>query len=168
MTTDKKNFDFRPDRGIITQNWISGCSLSVRHLVWDQGQAGSTPVTRTKNPLKLTDFRGLFFAYCGAGFEDSYMNSMKTVTWIRWLIVIFTKLYYNWLTVGLCATKAAVWVLLPCGFLYEYLQFHFSEDILCEQLRAGNSMSLMCSPSTKRHPFSTSTYQMIPLSIEAW
>jgi hypothetical protein len=49
-------------------------------IVWDQGQAGSTPVTRTKNPLKLTDFRGLFFAYCGAGFEDSYMNSMKTVT----------------------------------------------------------------------------------------
>lgn len=26
---------------------ISGCSLSVRHLLWEQGQAGSTPVTRT-------------------------------------------------------------------------------------------------------------------------
>ena len=35
MTTDRKNFDFRLDRGIIVQNWISGCSLSVRHLVWD-------------------------------------------------------------------------------------------------------------------------------------
>ena len=146
MTTDRKNFDFRPGRGIIVQNWISGCSLSVRHLVWDQGQAGSTPVTRTKNPLKLTDFRGLFFAYCGAGFEDSYMNSMKTVTWIRWLIVIFTKLYYNWLTVGLCATKAAVWVLLPCGFLYEYLQFHLRPSTVVMEvgsvwmsLRSSNS-----------------------------
>ena len=36
MTTDRKNFDFRLDRGIIVQNWISGCSLSVRHLVWER------------------------------------------------------------------------------------------------------------------------------------
>ena len=37
---------------ILFANRISGRSLSVRHLVWDQAQAGSTPVARTKSPLK--------------------------------------------------------------------------------------------------------------------
>lgn len=41
-------FDHNSDH---SNNFISGCSLSVRHLVWDQGQAGSTPVTRTKKDI---------------------------------------------------------------------------------------------------------------------
>lgn len=27
---------------------ISGCSLTTRHLVWDQGQVGLTPTTRAR------------------------------------------------------------------------------------------------------------------------
>ena len=64
---------------MITTKYPGVVQLVARDI-WDVEAARSSRATRTKNPLKLTDFRGLFFAYCGAGFEDSYMNSMKTVT----------------------------------------------------------------------------------------
>ena len=48
-------------------NEIPGCSLSVRHLVWDQAQAGSTPVTRTKSPLKSAISEGFSLSIAAQG-----------------------------------------------------------------------------------------------------
>ena len=52
MTTDRKIFDFLPRRDIMVEIEYPGIAKLVSRLVWDQGQAGSTPVTRTsKNRL---------------------------------------------------------------------------------------------------------------------
>lgn len=61
-----------------------------------------SPHSDQRTPLKSSDFRGGSYSLSIAA------QDLKAVAEIRRLIVIFTKLYYNWLTVGLCAAKAAV------------------------------------------------------------
>ena len=43
-----------------------GVAQLVAHVIWVHGAERSNRSTRTKSPLKSVDFRGLFFAYCGA------------------------------------------------------------------------------------------------------
>ena len=71
LTTDRKNFDFRPQRGIIAKTEYPGVAELVPRHIWDVEIARSNRVTRTKNPLKSADFRGflLFLVCCGAELE---------------------------------------------------------------------------------------------------
>ena len=48
MTTDKKNFDFRPDRGIIMTIKYPGVAQLVGRHIWDVEAARSSRATRTK------------------------------------------------------------------------------------------------------------------------
>ena len=68
MITDRKNFDFRLDRGIIAKTEYPGVAELVPRHIWDVEIARSNRVTRTKNPLKSADCRGfcLFLVFCGA------------------------------------------------------------------------------------------------------
>lgn len=50
-------------------------------------------------------------------------QDLKAVAEIRRLIVIFSKLNYNWLTVGPCAIKAAVWEYSHAAVLMNNLLF---------------------------------------------
>ena len=52
LTTDRKNFDFRPQRGIIAKTEYPGVAELVPRHIWDVEIARSNRVTRTKNPLK--------------------------------------------------------------------------------------------------------------------
>ena len=71
MTTDRKNFDFLPRRGIMAEIEYPGIAKLVSRLVWDQETVRSSRTTRTKIPLKSLISEGffLFFVYCGAKFE---------------------------------------------------------------------------------------------------
>ena len=57
-------------------------------------------------------------------------QDLKAVAEIRRLIVIFSKLYYNWLTVGLCAAKAAVCAHSHAAFVY--VKFLIEFEVLYE------------------------------------
>ena len=102
MTTDRKNFDFLPHRGIMAEIEYPGIAKLVSRLVWDQETVRSSRTTRTKTPLKSLISEGFSYSLSIAA------QNLTVVAEIRRLIVIFTKLYYNKLTVGLCAAKAAV------------------------------------------------------------
>ena len=85
-----------------TQNLNPGLAQLVARLLWEQDVGSSSLPSRTKIPLKLLISEGFSYSLSIA------TQDLKAVAEIRHLIVIFTKLYYNWLTVGLCAAKAAV------------------------------------------------------------
>ena len=102
MTTDRKNFIFTPRRGIMAEIEYPGIAKLVSRLVWDQETVRSSRTTRTKIPLKSLISEGFSYSLSIAA------QDLTVVAEIRRLIVIFTKLYYNKLTVGLCAAKAAV------------------------------------------------------------
>ena len=76
MTTDRKNFDFLPRRGIMAEIEYPGIAKLVSRLVWDQETVRSSRTTRTKTPLKLLISEGffLFFVYCGAESESAILN----------------------------------------------------------------------------------------------
>ena len=102
LTTDRKIFDFLPRRGIMAEIEYPGIAKLVSRLVWDQETVRSSRTTRTKIPLKSLISEGFSYSLSIAA------QDLTVVAEIRRLIVIFTKLYYNKLTVGLCAAKAAV------------------------------------------------------------
>ena len=102
MTTDSKIFDFLPRRGIMAEIEYPGIAKLVSRLVWDQETVRSSRTTRTKIPLKSLISEGFSYSLSIAA------QDLTVVAEIRRLIVIFTKLYYNKLTVGLFAAKAAV------------------------------------------------------------
>ena len=102
MTTDRKIFDFLPRRGIIAEIEYPGVAKLVSRLIWVQETGRSSRPTRTKIPLKSLISEGFSYSLSIAP------QDLTVVAEIRRLIVIFTKLYYNKLTVGLCAAKAAV------------------------------------------------------------
>ena len=102
MTTDRKIFDFLPRRDIMAEIEYPGIAKLVSRLVWDQETVRSSRTTRTKPPLKSLISEGVSYSLSIAA------QDLTVVAEIRRLIVIFTKLYYNKLTVGLCAAKAAV------------------------------------------------------------
>ena len=85
-----------------------GIAKLVSRLVWDQETVRSSRTTRTKIPLKSLISEGFSYSLSIAA------QDLTVVAEIRRLIVIFTKLYYNKLTVGLCAAKAAVWFKYGC------------------------------------------------------
>ena len=74
----------------------------IERVVWDHEAASLSLATRTKTPLKSLISEGFSYSLSIAA------QDLTVVAEIRRLIVIFTKLYYNKLTVGLCAAKAAV------------------------------------------------------------
>ena len=102
MTTDRKIFIFITRRGIMAEIEYPGIAKLVSRLVWDQETVRSSCTTRTKIPLKSLISEGFSYSLSIAA------QDLTVVAEIRRLIVIFTKLYYNKLTVGLCAAKAAV------------------------------------------------------------
>ena len=102
MTTDRKNFIFTVRRGIMAEIEYPGIAKLVSRLVWVQEAVRSSRTTRTKTPLKSLISEGFSYSLSIAA------QDLTVVAEIRRLIVIFTKLYYNKLTVGLCAAKAAV------------------------------------------------------------
>lgn len=53
LTTDLTTYGFDP------KNSISGCRVTVTRLLWEQVQAGSTPVIPTKNQPKMRFFAPL-------------------------------------------------------------------------------------------------------------
>lgn len=74
----------------------------IERVVWDHEAESLSLSTRTKIPLKSLISEGFSYSLSIAA------QDLTVVAEIRRLIVIFTKLYYNKLTVGLCAAKAAV------------------------------------------------------------
>ena len=94
--------DFSLRRGIMAEIEYPGIAKLVSRLVWDQETVRSSRTTRTKTPLKSLISEGFSYSLSIAA------QDLTVVAEIRRLIVIFTKLYYNKLTVGLCAAKAAV------------------------------------------------------------
>ena len=78
MTTDRKNFDFLPRRGIMAEIEYPGVAQLVGRDIWDVEVGCSSHLTRTKIPLKSLISEGffLFFVYCGAGFELPYAFSL--------------------------------------------------------------------------------------------
>ena len=76
MTTDRKNFDFLPHRGIMAEIEYPGVAQLVGRDIWDVEVGCSSHLTRTKIPLKSLISEGffLFFVYCGAEFEFVILN----------------------------------------------------------------------------------------------
>ena len=62
LTTDRKNFHFRPQRGIIAKTEYPGVAELVPRRIWDAEIARSSRVTRTKNPLKSMISEGFAFS----------------------------------------------------------------------------------------------------------
>ena len=62
MTTDRKIFDFCPQRGIIAKTEYPGLPELVPRRIWDAEIARSSRVTRTKNPLKSMISEGFAFS----------------------------------------------------------------------------------------------------------
>ena len=95
MTTDRKNFDFPPCRGIMTEIEYPGIAKLVSRLVWDQETVRSSRTTRTKIPLKSTISEG--FSYSLSIVAQTLSLSFLTCLFDkrRLNIVIFAALYYN-------------------------------------------------------------------------
>ena len=76
MTTDRKNFDFLPRRGIMAEIEYPGVAQLVGRDIWDVEVGCSSHLTRTKIPLKSLISEGffLFFVYCGASGEPVILN----------------------------------------------------------------------------------------------
>ena len=76
MTTDRKNFDFLPHRGIMAEIEYPGVAQLVGRDIWDVEVGCSSHLTRTKIPLKSLISEGffLFFGYCGANIELVILN----------------------------------------------------------------------------------------------
>lgn len=68
MTTDRKIFDFRPQRGIMAKTEYPGVAELVPRHIWDVEIARSNRVTRTNAPRSIA-LGGVFFVYCGAEVE---------------------------------------------------------------------------------------------------
>ena len=62
MTTDRKNFDFLPHRGIMAEIEYPGIAKLVSRLVWDQETVRSSRTTRTKTPLKSLISEGFSYS----------------------------------------------------------------------------------------------------------
>ena len=75
MTTDRKIFIFTVRRGIMEKTEYPGVVQLIERVVWDHEAESLSLSTRTKIPLKSLISEGffLFFAYCGAGGEGSYI-----------------------------------------------------------------------------------------------
>ena len=78
MTTDRKIFDFLPRRGIMAEIEYPGVAKLVSRLIWVQETGRSSRPTRTKKPLKSTDFRGFFFSLFIAAQGLNSMNATST------------------------------------------------------------------------------------------
>ena len=76
MTTDRKNFDFLPRRGIMAEIEYPGVAQLVGRDIWDVEVGCSSHLTRTKIPLKSLISEGffLFFVYCGTDVELVILN----------------------------------------------------------------------------------------------
>lgn len=75
MTTDRKSLFFLSAVVSWQKTEYPGIAKLVSRLVWDQETVRSSRTTRTKAPLKSLISEGLFlfFVYCGAGGEGSYI-----------------------------------------------------------------------------------------------
>ena len=71
LTTDRKNFDFRPRRGIIAKTEYPGVVQLIERAVWDREAESLSLSTRTKAPRSIAP-GGLFIVYCGANFASFF------------------------------------------------------------------------------------------------
>ena len=74
MTTDRKNFESHEFRAIIMAVKYPG--VAYRLGTWFGTKVRLVRLQSLGPKVsEIVDFRDFFFVYCGAGFEDSYMNS---------------------------------------------------------------------------------------------
>lgn len=95
MTTDRKNFDFLPRRGIMAEIEYPGIAKLVSRLVWDQETVRSSRTTRTKIPLKSLISEGFSYSLSIAAQEVSLSFLTHLFDNRRLNIVIFAELQYN-------------------------------------------------------------------------
>ena len=95
MTTDRKNFDFLPRRGIMAEIEYPGIAKLVSRLVWDQETVRSSRTTRTKIPLKSLISEGFSYSLSIAAQEVSLSFLTHLFDKRRLNIVIFAELQYN-------------------------------------------------------------------------
>ena len=69
LTTDRKNFIFRPQRGIIAKTEYPGVVQLIERAVWDREAESLSLSTRTKNLQHC----------CAGGFCITYFPSPKSV-----------------------------------------------------------------------------------------
>ena len=74
MTTDRKNFDFLPRRGIMAEIEYPGVVQLIERVVWDHEAESLSLSTRTKIPLK---------SLISEGFSYSLSIAAHMVRWIR-------------------------------------------------------------------------------------
>ena len=99
MTTDRKNFDFLPRRGIMAEIEYPGIAKLVSRLVWDQETVRSSRTTRTKNPLKSLISEGFSYSLSIAAQIPRLSFSTYLFDKCRLNIVFFAESRYNRLTV---------------------------------------------------------------------
>ena len=63
MTTDRKNFDFLPRRGIMAEIEYPGVVQLIERVVWDHEAAGSSPVTSTIALINRIVMRFIFLLH---------------------------------------------------------------------------------------------------------
>ena len=117
MTTDRKSL-FLPFAVVSWQkSEYPGVAQLVGRDIWDVEVGCSSHLTRTKIPLKSTISEG--FSYSLSIAAQTLSLSFLTCLFDkrRLNIVIFAESQYNYLTVGLCATKAAVWEYSHAAFI---------------------------------------------------
>ena len=66
MTTDRKNFDFLPRRGIMIEIEYPGVVQLIERVVWDHEAESLSLSTRTKIPLKSLISEGFFLFFVSA------------------------------------------------------------------------------------------------------
>ena len=95
MTTDRKNFDFCPRRGIMAEIEYPGIAKLVSRLVWDQETVRSSRTTRTKKPLKsvISEVFSYSLSIAAQTLSLSFLTCLFDKR--RLNIVIFAELQYN-------------------------------------------------------------------------
>ena len=98
MTTDRKNFDFLPRRGIMAEIEYPGVAQLVGRDIWDVEVGCSSHLTRTKIPLKSLISEGffLFFVYCGAKGEAETKYTTLAQTTVRiYSLLTFSEIRFK-------------------------------------------------------------------------
>ena len=95
MTTDRKNFDFLPRRGIMSEIEYPGVAQLVGRDIWDVEVGCSSHLTRTKIPLKSLISEGFSYSLSIAAQIPRLSFSTYLFDKRRLNIVIFAELQYN-------------------------------------------------------------------------
>ena len=95
MTTDRKNFDFLPRRGIMVEIEYPGVAQLVGRDIWDVEVGCSSHLTRTKIPLKSMISEGFSYSLSIAAQTLNLLFLTYNFDKCRLNIVIFAEVQYN-------------------------------------------------------------------------